>query len=161
MVRRAGIGRPSLFGLTSSTLEVLPSDRKGAREPTYLEEVKTMSAKTRRTAKQLPISCELSEGGQRSRREEISYKLFSGCKEVRELEDGYEFVFPGGEKWTEGLVRLVSEERECCRFFAFELLFEPALGPVSLRMRGPAGTKDFLAGQFTEEFARKPLVKHG
>ena len=119
-----------------------------------------MSAKTRRKAKHLPISCELSKGGQRSRREETSRELFSGCKDVRELEDGYEFVFPGGKEWTEGLVRFVAEERECCRFFAFELLFEPDLGPVSLRMRGPAGTKDFLAGQFAEEFARRHLVKH-
>ena len=119
-----------------------------------------MSAKARHTVRQLPISCELSEGGQRSRREEISHKLFSGCKDVRELKDGYEFVFPGGEKWTEGLLRFIAEERECCRFFAFKLLFEPDLGPISLIMRGPAGTKDFLAGQFTEEFAMKHLAKH-
>jgi hypothetical protein len=147
--------------LTSSTLEVLLSDHKGARAPTYREEVKTMSAKMRRTAKRLPIACELSEGGQRSRREEISRELFSGCKDMRELEDGYEFVFPGGEEWIERLARFVAEERECCRFFAFELLFEPELGPVSLRMRGPAGTKEFLAGQFTEDFAREHFRKHG
>ena len=119
-----------------------------------------MSAKTRRTAKQLPIACELSERGQRSRRE-ISHKLFSGCKEVRELEDGYEFVFPGAQEWIEGLARFVAEERECCRFFAFELLFEPDLGPVALRMRGPAGTKEFLAGQLTEEFAREHSLELG
>jgi len=146
--------------LTSRALEVLLSDRKAARVPTYPEEVKTMSANTRRTAKQLPLACELSEGGQRSRREEISYKLFSGCKEVREVEDGYEFVFPEGEEWIEGLTRFVAEERECCCFFAFELLFEPDVGPISLRMRGPAGTKEFLAGQFTEEFAREHFLKH-
>jgi hypothetical protein len=68
-----------------------------------------MSAETRRTAKPLPVSCELSEGGQSSRREEISRELFSGCKDVRELEDGYEFDFPGGEEWIEGLVRFVAE----------------------------------------------------
>jgi len=112
-----------------------------------------MSAESRSTAKRLPIACELSEGVQRSRREEISRELFSGCKEVRELEDGYEFVFPGSEEWIERLTRFVASERECCRFFAFELRFEPDLEPVSLRMRGPAGTKEFLAGQFTEEFA--------
>jgi len=114
-----------------------------------------MSAEKRRTAKRLPIACELSEGGQRLRREEISHEIFSGCNEVRELEDGYEFVFPGGEEWIERLARFVASERECCRFFAFELLFEPELGPVSLSMRGPDGTKEFLAGQFTEEFTRK------
>ena len=120
-----------------------------------------MSAETRRTAKRLPVACELSEGGQRSRREEISRELFSGCRDVRELEDGYEFVFPGGEEWIEGLARFVAVERGCCRFFAFELLFEPNLGPVSLRMRGPVGTKEFLAGQFTEELAGKHFLELG
>ena len=70
-----------------------------------------------------------------------------------------EFVFPEGEEWIEGLARFVAEERECC-CFAFELLFEPDVGPISLRMRGPAGTKEFLAGQFTEEFAREHFLKH-
>ena len=107
-----------------------------------------MSAETRRTAKRLPIACELSEGVQRSRQDDISRELFSACTDVRELEDGYEFVFRGSKEWIEGLARFVAEERECCRFFTFELLFEPDLGPVSLRMRGPAGTKEFLAGQF-------------
>jgi len=113
-----------------------------------------MSAERRRTAKRLPIACELSEGGRRSRREEISRELFGECQDVRELEDGYEFVFPGGEEWIEKLARFVAEERGCCRFFAFELFFEPGLGPVLLRMRGPEGTKEFLAAQFTEEFAK-------
>jgi len=107
-----------------------------------------MSFESRRTAKRLPITCELSEVAQRSRREEISGELFSGCEDVRELEDGYEFVFPGGEEWIERLTRFVASERECCRFFAFELRFEPDLGPVSLRIRGPAGSKEFLAAQF-------------
>lgn len=118
--------------------------------PTYLWEVETMSGETRRTVKRLPIACELSEGGQISRRKEISRELFSGCESVRELEDGYEFVFPGGEEWIEGLARFVAEERECCRFFAFELRFEPDLGPISFSMRGPEGTREFLSRQFTE-----------
>ena len=129
--------------------------------PIYPEEVEIMSAESRRTAKRLPIACELSEGAQSSRREEISRELFSGCEDVRELEGGYEFVFPGGEEWIERLARFVASERECCRFFAFELRFEPDLGPVSLRMRGAAGTKEFLAGQFTEEFAREHSLDLG
>ena len=107
-----------------------------------------MSVESRRTAKRLPIARELSEVEQRSRREEISGELLGGCEDVRELEDGYEFIFPGGEEWVERLTHFVASERKCCRFFAFELRFEPDLGPVSLRMRGPAGTKEFLAGQF-------------
>jgi hypothetical protein len=107
----------------------------------------------------LPIACDLSEGSRRLRREELSRELFGGCEDVRELEDGYEFVFPGGAEWISELARFVAAERECCRFFAFELLFEPNQGPISLKMRGPAETKQFLAEQFTEEFAREHFIE--
>ncbi len=117
-----------------------------------------MSSEAARTAKRLPIACELSEGGQRSRREEISREIFSRCEDVRELEDGYEFVFPGNEQLVEGLTRFIASERECCRFFTFELHFEPELGPVLLRMRGPDGTKEFLADHFDAEFASKHSI---
>lgn len=114
-----------------------------------------MSTEARRKAKRLPVACELSAEGQSSRREETVREIFSGCRSVKELEHGYEFAFPGGEGWILALARFISSERKCCRFLTFELLFEPDLGPVSLRMYGPEETKEFLAGQFPEEFARK------
>lgn len=85
----------------------------------------------------------------------------AGCEGVRELEDGYEYVFPGGEEWTWGLTRFVAAERECCRFLSFEILFEPDMGQILLRMRGPAGTREFLAGQLDEGFASKHSLKTG
>lgn len=114
-----------------------------------------MSTEGRHKAERLPVACELSAKDQSSRREETVHGLFSGCKDVRELEHGYELAFPGGEEWTLALARFISSERECCRFLTFELLFEPDLGPVSLRMCGPQETKEFLAGQFPEEFVRE------
>jgi len=120
-----------------------------------------MSVDARHTAKQLPIACELPEKQQSSRQEELSRKLFDGCELVRELEDGYEFVFLGEPEQTAELARFVAAERECCRFFAFELLFAPDLGPITLRLRGREGTKEFLRGRFTEEFTEKHSVEHG
>ena len=35
-------------------------------------------------------------------------------------------------------------ERECCPFLTFELTAQPNMGPVSVRVTGPAGTKEFL-----------------
>lgn len=97
-----------------------------------------------RESRELPVVCELSGAGLRERREELLRELFSGCEGTRELDDGYEFIFPGGENWAEKLFRFVVSERRCCRFFAFELLFETDGGPISLRMRGPEGTKEFI-----------------
>ena len=120
-----------------------------------------MTVEARRAAKQLPIACELPEERLNLRREELSCELFDGCELVRELEDGYEFVFLSEPERTIELARFIATERECCRFFAFELLFEPDLGPISLRLRGPEGTKEFLRGYFTEEFAEKHSVAYG
>ncbi len=96
------------------------------------------------------IACKLTDEEQQKRREELSRKLFSGRERTNELEDGYEFVFPGGAEWAEELVRFVVLERECCPFFTFELIFEQEGGPISLRMRGPEGTKDFIGVELTE-----------
>ena len=98
----------------------------------------------------MPISCKLSDTKQQERREELSRELFSGCEGSKELDDGYEFVFPGGADWAEKLTRFVISERGCCPFFTFELLFEPDGGPISLRMRGPEGTKEFIGTGLAE-----------
>ena len=103
-----------------------------------------MDAEKGNPSRELPIACELPVAGLAERREELKRDLFSGCEGTKELDDGYEFVFQGGTDWAEKLVRFVVSERGCCRFFAFELLFEPDGGPISLRMRGPEGTKEFV-----------------
>jgi hypothetical protein len=97
---------------------------------------------------ELPIACGLSDLAQRKRREELSRQLFSGCQRTDELDDGYEFVFPGGPEWAEKLVRFVASERVCCPFFGFEMIFESGQGPISLRVRGPEGTKEFVREEF-------------
>jgi hypothetical protein len=39
---------------------------------------------------------------------------------------------------------LIVAERECCPFLAFEMAALPQMGPVIVRVIGPAGTKEFL-----------------
>ncbi len=90
------------------------------------------------------IACKLSDEEQRRRREELSRKLFWGCEKIEELDDGYEFVFPGGAEWATRIVGFLVEERECCPFFTFEMVFEPYGGPISLRIRAPKEAKEFI-----------------
>ncbi|PLS84626.1 MAG: hypothetical protein CYG60_16960 [Actinobacteria bacterium] len=66
------------------------------------------------------------------------------------MKDGYEFVFPGSAGWATKLVELIDAERACCPFFAFELRFEPHGGRISLRVRGPEGTKEFVKAELME-----------
>ena len=75
--------------------------------------------------------------------------LLDGSRLVGELEDGYEFVFPGDADWAMRLTEFVVVERACCPFFAFELVFEPDGGGILLRVRGPEGTKKFMKEEFS------------
>ncbi len=98
--------------------------------------------------RELPIACGLGGREQRERREKLSRELFSDCVKTDELDDGYEFYFPGGAEWAGKLVAFVVSERECCPFFSFEMIFEPADGPILLRVRGPEGSKEFVREEF-------------
>ena len=87
--------------------------------------------------------CTLSPGAYSDRMSEIEV-LFADSSETRELEDGYEFRFPGDSEWSDKLLELIHAERHCCQFLKFELSFEPYDGPIWFRVRGSAQAKVFL-----------------
>lgn len=103
-----------------------------------------MSDDIKQSTISLPIACTLSEQEQARRQQEIASVLFKGVDAVSELADGYALAFPAADEWVERLFEFVSVERKCCPFISFELVFEPAQGPVRLRLRGGEGTKQFV-----------------
>jgi hypothetical protein len=94
-----------------------------------------------------PIACRMTPEAQRARQQELDDDLFSGTDQVRELDNGYAFRFPGSADWIDRITRFIKVERDCCPFFTFELAFGPDQGPVWLHLRGPEGTKEFIAQQ--------------
>lgn len=76
--------------------------------------------------------------------DELGPKLRSLRKGVRELNDGYEFEFPGDTSTYQLLAEWAIQERLCCPFFDISLRLEPEGGPLWLRLRGRPGTKDFI-----------------
>ena len=62
--------------------------------------------------------------------------------ETKELQNGYAFRIPGDGKCIGLVAELMMAERECCPFLTFEVTALPGLGPVIVRMTGPAGTKN-------------------
>jgi hypothetical protein len=96
---------------------------------------------------ELPIACGLV-GDEQERRREDAGGLFKTGRLVGELEDGYEFAFPGDACWAVRLVKFVVAERSCCPFFRFELDFRPGGGEILLRVRGPEGTRQFISEAF-------------
>jgi hypothetical protein len=103
-------------------------------------------------AEEPPIACALS-GAELARRGEDVRELFRGVEQVSELADGYAFRFPGDDREAVRLLEFTLAERSCCPFFTFELVFEPNLGPIWVRLRGSDGVKDFVASAWGEVLA--------
>ena len=103
---------------------------------------------------QMPIACNLTGTGQMEQRQKEIMGMLKAVQQVQELEDGYAFSFPASSQLASELLSFILSERECCPFFTFELIFEPAEGPIWLRLRGPDGVKDFVR----EAFYAGPLL---
>ena len=93
---------------------------------------------------EIPVACCLSNEELRNREATLLAQFKSALIKTEELADGYQFRIPGDKKWLLVTAELIAAERECCRFLRFELTAEPAMGPLTVRMTGPSGTKEFL-----------------
>jgi hypothetical protein len=69
-------------------------------------------------------------------------------QEARWSADGVALRFPSGSSVIAALGEFIRLESQCCSFLRFQLTVEPGGGPVWLELRGPAGTRDFLAREF-------------
>lgn len=93
----------------------------------------------------LPIACRLLSAKRQAREAELQQEVFGAIQETHELADGYALRFPGEARWLVTLADFIGFERECCPFLRFELHAEQQLGSFWLRLRGPAGAKEFIA----------------
>jgi hypothetical protein len=92
----------------------------------------------------LPIVCTLDRESLRTQGDNLLPSLIAEAEAREELEDGYRFRFAKADVLAR-LLRVIEAERKCCRFLRFEVLLEPDLGPISLTVTGPPGTREFLA----------------
>jgi hypothetical protein len=91
-----------------------------------------------------PIACRLSDPELRKREATLLAKFKSAVLSTEELPDGYAFRILGNREEMMLVCELILAERECCPFLTFELTAQPNMGPVSVRLTGPSGTKGFL-----------------
>ena len=92
----------------------------------------------------MPVACCLTSAELREREATLLAQFRSAVIGIEELRDGYIFRVPGDGKWIELIAELIVAERECCPFLAFEVAALPNMGPVIVRVTGPAGAKEFL-----------------
>ena len=92
----------------------------------------------------MPVACCLTSAELREREATILAQFRSAVIDTEELLNGYAFRVPGDRKWVAITAEMIVAERECCPFLTFEFVAQPSMGPVIVRVTGPAGTKDFL-----------------
>jgi hypothetical protein len=92
----------------------------------------------------MPIACCLTSAELRERETTLLAQFRSTVIGTEELRDGYAFRVPGDGKSIAMIAKMIVAERECCPFLTFELVAQPNMGPVIVRVTGPAGAKDFL-----------------
>lgn len=66
-------------------------------------------------------------------------------EELIERVNGFDFRFPAEE--YDAVARFVGGERLCCPFLTFTLDLSAERGPLWLRIRGPAGGKEFMRAE--------------
>jgi hypothetical protein len=76
--------------------------------------------------------------------DELSPKLLSLKKSVRELPNGYEFEFPADAKTVQLVAEWAVGERACCPFFDIDMRLEREGGSLWLGMTGREGVKQFI-----------------
>lgn len=103
-------------------------------------------------AVETPIACILTGDELAERSDEVG-GLFAAVEEVRKLSDGYAFRFPGDDATASHILEFTLEERRCCPFFTFELVFEPNIGAIWIHLRGSSAIKDFVASAWGEMIA--------
>ncbi len=92
----------------------------------------------------LPVACSLSDPELQIREATILARFKVAATQPIEISNGYSFEVPGDKQNLALIFELMAAERECCPFLTFELTAVERNGPLSLRITGPAGTKELL-----------------
>jgi len=93
---------------------------------------------------EVPVACCLSDEELRNREATLLAQFKSAVVATEQLADGYAFQVPGDKKSLALVLDLILAERECCPFLMFQFTAAPKMGATTLRVTGPAGTKEFL-----------------
>jgi len=102
----------------------------------------------KRDSGDIPVACCLSDAELRAREATLLAQFKSALTATEELPDGYIFRLPGEKGLFAQVADLIIAERECCPFLTFQLIAEPTMGALTVRMTGPDGTKEFLRTLF-------------
>ena len=92
----------------------------------------------------LPIVCDLSATELSDRRDGLLARLAGSASEISEIENGVVLSLTTSPEITGLIAQVIEAERQCCRFLRFRCTYELDLGPISLEVTGPEGSREFL-----------------
>ena len=101
-----------------------------------------------------PLACNMNvfTHEQREAHIQATRTLMNKLESIREVQNGYEFVFPGESELISGIAEFIANERLCCPFLDFGLKIEANSPSLVLSLTGPTGTQEFLSVEFEEAF---------
>ena len=96
----------------------------------------------------LPVACTLGPGALAARRQGLLAELSRSAQAHEELANGYRLSFEATGDTLALITKAIEAERQCCKFLRFQITAEPDMGPVSLELTGPPGTREFISALF-------------
>ena len=94
-----------------------------------------------------PFSCKMNALSPAERKELPKWldSLVAMKPVATELENGFSLEFAHSGKAFPLASKWISCESRCCPFFEFAISLTPNDGPLTIRITGPAGVKEFIA----------------
>lgn len=95
---------------------------------------------------ELPIACDMTalNAAQRERQQVLMKSFHASIQETQEMDDGYSFRLAATTETILLIAEFIAIERLCCPFFNFAMEAGPPDAPLTLRIGGREGVKEFI-----------------
>ena len=102
------------------------------------------------TKRETPFFCNLKAltAVERSEHLQLARRLAASVSSAVEIAEGYAFEIDSRRVSVKDLATWTEFERRCCPFFDFILEWRREHGPVTLRLTGRDGVKQFIRSEF-------------
>jgi hypothetical protein len=96
-----------------------------------------------------PLICNLDvfDSTERETYTQNTASLYQSAQDIREVKNGFEFLFPSTTDIISKLTDFIINERQCCSFLEFNLRIPPNNEPISLLLTCPEGTQEILRAE--------------
>jgi hypothetical protein len=109
-------------------------------------------AQAEHPARETPFFCNLKALTATERQEhlQLTKRLAQALLKATEIADGYAFELDGRQLTLKDLATWTDFERRCCPFFDFVVELRRENGPMTLRLTGREGVKEFIRAEFQQ-----------